>query len=436
MNVHDSERVAGALDRAGLIPAANAEDADVVVINTCSVRERAEDKLYSRLGELRATGAANSRVVAVIGCVAQQEGAAIAARAPGVGVVAGTRALERVPELIQRAGLRQSARPLVDLDPYEDVAFPLRIPRRSDPVRAYVTVIEGCNDYCTFCVVPYTRGHERMRPVAEILAEVRQATLDGHREIQLLGQIVNHYQAPDDPGCDFATLLDRVSNVAGVERIRFASPHPRHVTQRLIAAIRDLPKVCKHLHLPVQSGSTRILAAMRRRHTRDQYLDLVARVRDAVPDVALSTDVIVGFPGETEADFEQTLALVGQVRFDGMFSFKYSPRPGTLARKRMPDDVPEAEKGRRLQALQTLQQGIQFEKHRAQVGRTVRVLIDSVSRRRADDMSGRTSGNTVVNVAGQPDWLGRIADVLIEHAGANSLRGRAVWVEPAPARTS
>ena len=436
MNVHDSERVAGALDHAGLVPAASAADADVVVINTCSVRERAEDKLFSRLGELRATGAGKSRVVAVTGCVAQQRGAAIAARAWGVDVVAGTQALARIPELIEKAALSQSREPLVDIDPYENVAFPLGVVRRSDPVKAYVTVIEGCNDYCAFCVVPYTRGHERMRPIADILREIRHAAAAGHREIHLLGQIVNHYEAPDDEGCDFALLLERVSEIEGVARIRFASPHPRHVTPRLIAAIRDLPKVCKHVHLPVQSGSTRVLAAMRRRHTRDQYLDLVARIRGEVPDVALSTDVIVGFPGETEADFHQSLSLVEHVRFDGMFSFKYSPRPGTLARQRMPDDVAEGEKTRRLQALQGLQQGIQLEKHRAQVGLTVRVLVDSTSRKSAQEMSGRTTGNTVVNLAGERTWLGCFADVLVEGAGPNSLRGRAVWVEPAPAHAS
>jgi tRNA-2-methylthio-N6-dimethylallyladenosine synthase len=275
-------------------------------------------------------------------------------------------------------------------------------------------------------VVPYTRGHERMRPVADILDEVREAAASGRKEIHLLGQIVNHYHAPDDPSCDFAALLERVNEVEGVERIRFASPHPRHVTARMIAAVRDVPKVCKHIHLPVQSGSTRILAAMRRRHTREEYLDLVSRIRETVPDVALSTDMIVGFPGETRPDFEQTLSLVETVQYHSMFSFKYSVRPNTLASKRMPDDVPEQEKSRRIVELQEAQKTIQTRLHRAAVGKTVPVLADAVSRKRDWELSGRTPGNTVVNFPGERDWLGHTIDVRITEAWPNSLRGEPV----------
>jgi tRNA-2-methylthio-N6-dimethylallyladenosine synthase len=257
--------------------------------------------------------------------------------------------------------------------------------------------------------------------------------------VQLLGQIVNHYQAPDDPGCDFARLLAAVHEVPGLERIRFASPHPRHAGDRLIAAVRDLPKVCKHLHLPVQSGSTRVLAAMRRRHSRDEYLDLVARIRTAIPNATLSTDIIVGFPGEAAEDFEQTLSLVEQVRYHSIFSFKYSPRPNTLASKRMPDDVTGEEKTRRIVALQSLQREIQTQLHERMVGTTVDVLIDAAGRRRpragAHDeaqVSGRTTGNTVVNLpvpsgVDASAWLGRIVPVTIRRAGANS-----VWGEVAP----
>jgi tRNA-2-methylthio-N6-dimethylallyladenosine synthase len=279
-------------------------------------------------------------------------------------------------------------------------------------------------------VVPYTRGHERMRPVADILAEARQAVDTGAREVQLLGQIVNHYQAPDDPSCDFAALLERLNEIPGLERIRFASPHPRHVTPRMIAAMRDLPTVCRHLHLPVQSGSTRILAAMRRRHTREAYLELVERLREAMPDIALSTDTIVGFPGETDEDFEQTLTLTAAVRYHSMFSFKYSERPNTLARKRLPDEVSEAEKTRRIVALQALQKEIQGELFAAMVGRTVEVLVDSRSRRRAWELSGRTSGNTVVNLSGEPAWIGRTLPVRITAANPNSLRGEVAATAP------
>ena len=311
----------------------------------------------------------------------------------------------------------------IDLNPYDDVSFPLGVARRQDAHRAYVTIIEGCNEFCAFCVVPYTRGKERMRPVGEIVADARQAADTGAREIQLLGQIVNHYQAPDDPSCDFAGLLERLNAIDGLERIRFASPHPRHVTARMIEAMRTLPKVARHLHLPVQSGSTEILKAMRRRHTREEYLELVARLREAMPDIALSTDMIVGFPGETDAHFEETLSLTAAARYHSMFSFKYSPRPNTLALKRLLDDVPEEEKTRRIVALQSLQKDIQGELYQAAVGRVEQVLIDARSRRREWELSGRTSGNTVVNLEGAASLIGTIVPVRITGANPNSLRG-------------
>jgi len=427
MNVHDSERMAGLLEADGYEPVPSAETADVVVINTCSVRERAEEKLFTRLGEIRLMGKEQGRhpVVAIAGCVAQQEGHAILKRSPLVDVVIGTQAAKQLPTLVSRAA-RGTRQPLVDLNPYEDVSFPFGVTRRDDPIRAYVTVIEGCNDFCAFCVVPYTRGHERMRPAREILAEVRQAAETGRREVQLLGQIVNHYQAPDDGQCDFARLLELVSEVDGIERIRFASPHPRHVTRRLIDAMRDLPKVCRHLHMPVQSGSTSVLKAMRRRYTRERYLELVDDVRAAVPGIALSTDVIVGFPGETDADFEETFSLIQHVRFHSMYSFKYSPRPNTLAGKRLVDDVSEPEKTRRIVAIQQLQREIQLELYGAAVGTVEAVLVDGVSRRRDFELAGRTSGNTIINFAGDPAWVGRLVNVRVTEAAPNSLRGEFV----------
>jgi tRNA-2-methylthio-N6-dimethylallyladenosine synthase len=423
MNYHDSEQMAGLLEAAGYSPTDDEREADVVVINTCSVREHAEQKLYTRLGELRqiAVETGHRPVVAVAGCVAQQEGEALRARSALVDVVVGTRRVRMLPMLVERA--EATGRTQLDLGARDDVAFPFGLTRRSDPVRAWVTIIEGCNEYCSFCVVPYTRGHERMRPKAEILAEVRQAVDSGRREVQLLGQIVNHYQAPDDPACDFAGLLEAVAGISGIARIRFASPHPRHVSDRLIAAIRDVPQVCKHLHLPVQSGSTAVLARMRRRYTRDSYLDTVSRVRAAVPGIALSTDMIVGFPGESASDFEQTLSLTSAVGFHSMFSFKYSPRPNTLSAKRFADDVPEEEKSARIVALQALQREIQRGLHEAAVGTTVDVLVDAVSRRRAWELSGRTPGNTVVNLPGEASWIGQTRPVTIRRAGPNSLWG-------------
>jgi tRNA-2-methylthio-N6-dimethylallyladenosine synthase len=277
--------------------------------------------------------------------------------------------------------------------------------------------------------VPYTRGHERMRPKADILAEVREAAETGHREVQLLGQIVNHYDAPDDPACDFSGLLEAIHGVDGIERIRFASPHPRHVSPRFLATMARLPKICRHLHLPVQSGSTRVLDAMRRRYTRASYLELVARIRQLLPDVALSTDMIVGFPGETDADFDDTMTLTAAVRYHSMFSFKYSPRPNTLAIKRMADDVAEDEKTRRIVALQNAQRRIQGELYAAAVGRTEQVLVDSRSRRREWELSGRTPGNTVVNLSGDATWIGRTLPVRITEANPNSLRGEVLGNE-------
>jgi len=440
MSVHDAERMAGLLESNGYDRTESEADADLVIINTCSVRERAEEKLYTRLGEIKEMGRESGRdpIVAVTGCVAQQEGDRLIARSAGVvDVVVGTQQVKMLPMLATKAlSERRPAdvgrptrveRALIAIDnPYEEPSFPLGVVRRGDPVRAYVTIIEGCNDFCAFCVVPYTRGHERMRAKAEILADVREAAESGRREVQLLGQIVNHYQAPDDPSCDFPALLEEVHKISGIDRIRFASPHPRHTSDRLIAAVRDLPKVCKHLHLPVQSGSSRVLGLMRRRHSREEYLSLVARIREAIPKVQLSTDMIVGFPGETDADFDDTLSLTRAVGYHSMFSFKYSERPNTLASKRMPDDVSAAEKTRRIVALQALQRSIQSDLFQRSIGSTRQVLVDATSRRREWELTGRTSGNTVVNFPGPPEWLGRLVDVTIKRAGPNSVWGEAI----------
>jgi tRNA-2-methylthio-N6-dimethylallyladenosine synthase len=438
MNVHDSERMAGLLEQAGYEATDEAADADVVVINTCSVRERAEEKLYTRLGELRQMAAeiGHDPIVAVAGCVAQQEGETLLDRSPGVAdVIIGTQAIRRLPMLVEQVRGMGASVPLIDLTAYDDVTWPLGVTRRSDPVKAYVTIIEGCNEFCSFCVVPYTRGHERMRPKADIVAEAREAAETGRREVQLLGQIVNHYQAPDEPGCDFTGLLEAIHEIPGIERIRFASPHPRHVTRQFLGAMASLPKVCRHLHLPVQSGSTRVLEAMRRRYTRESYLELVATIRETLPDVALSTDMIVGFPGETAADFEDTLSLTARVRYHSMFSFKYSERPNTLAAKRMPEDVDDGEKTRRIVALQTLQREIQSGLNAALVGRELDVLVDAASRRRDTELSGRTSSNVVVNLPGPAAWIGQTVRVRVERAGPHSVWGQAMVAAVASSST-
>ena len=432
MNGHDSERLSGLLEQDGYERATDETTANLIVLNTCSVRERAEEKLYSRLGELRVANAGRLADVsfAVTGCVAQQEGDRLLKRAPYLDAVVGTQSLKRLPDLVRQA--RESRRPRVDVHPYDDVSFPIGVARPSDPVRAWVTIIEGCNEFCAFCVVPYTRGKERMRPARDIVAEAQLAADSGHVEIQLLGQIVNHYQAPDDASCDFPELLRRVHDVPGIRRIRFASPHPRHVSARLIEAIRDLPKVCKHLHLPVQSGSTRVLQSMRRRYTRETYLAGVAALMSAVPGAQVSTDIIVGFPSETEADFEETMSLVREVRFQSIYSFKYSVRPNTLAMKRMADDVTEAEKTRRIMALQALQREIQIGNHERMLGTTHEVLVDGVSPRRSWELVGRTSANTIVNFPGPSEWLGQVVPVRITEAAPNTVRGEALVEQEAP----
>ncbi len=427
MNVHDSERMAGLLEQAGYEATTDAADADLVVINTCSVRDRAEQQLYTRLGELRELAAeyGHDPIVAVAGCVAQQEGAAILKRSPGTtDIVLGTQAIRRLPMLVEDVEGQRRRRPVVDIDPHDDVSFPLGVTRRHDPVKAYITIIEGCNEFCSVCVVPYTRGHERMRPKRDILAEVAEAAASGRREVQLLGQIVNHYDAPDEPGCDFTGLLEAIHEVPGIDRIRFASPHPRHFSPRFLGAMARLPRICRHLHLPVQSGSTRVLAAMRRRYTRESYLELINDIRTAMPDVALSTDMIVGFPGERDEDFEDTLSLTRAAQYHSMFSFKYSPRPNTLAEQRLADDVSDEEKTRRIVTLQALQRDIQVALNEALVGQDVEVLVDGASRRRDTEVSGRTSQNVVVNLPGSPDLVGTLVRVRIERSGPYSVWGR------------
>ncbi|HEX4346765.1 MAG TPA: MiaB/RimO family radical SAM methylthiotransferase, partial [Vicinamibacterales bacterium] len=358
-------------------------------------------------------------------------------RSPGVAdVVVGTQAIRRLPMLVEQAESRAGApgrtggAGVIDISAYEEVSFPLGITRRDDPLKAYVTIIEGCNEFCSFCVVPYTRGNERMRPKADIVAEVREAAASGRVEVQLLGQIVNHYDAPDE-ACDFTGLLEAVHDVEGIERIRFASPHPRHVSGRFLDAMKRLPKICRHLHLPVQSGSTRVLSAMRRRYTRESYLTLIAHIRESLPEVALSTDMIVGFPGETDADFDDTMTLTEAVGFHSMFSYKYSTRPNTLAEQRLADDVGDEEKTRRIVALQALQRDIQWRLNEAMVGTTEAVLVDAASRRRETELSGRTSGNVVVNLPGPAGWIGRTVPVRIERAGPHSVWGRAAGEAPA-----
>jgi tRNA-2-methylthio-N6-dimethylallyladenosine synthase len=421
MNVNDSEKVAGLLQAEGHEPVSEAREAEFVFINTCAVREKASEKLFHALGRLKQLQRTRPELlIGAGGCVTQLQGAkSILARAPYVDVIAGARNVARVPELLREA--RGSARPAVDLDRRADsFTVPASAVAHSSRVRAYVTVMEGCNHVCSFCVVPRTRGTEVCRPPAAVVAEVESLVRRGYREVMLLGQTVNAYRHGD---VDFAGLLQRVDAVDGLERLRFTTSHPEHVSARLADALRDLPRVCPYLHLPVQSGSDRILSSMRRGYTREEYLETIALLRSRVSDLALSSDVIVGYPGETEADFEQTVELVEQVGYEGLFLFAYSPRPGTTA-LRLGDDVPQEEKSRRLQVLNEAQQRRQAAANGRREGRIERVLVDTITG--AGRLSGRTRHFRIVHFDGPAIRLGEEVDVEVTGSGPNSLTGRAL----------
>ena len=364
MNVNDSEKVSGLLQAQGYTPADSAQEADFVFLNTCAVRERASEKLFHALGRLRARKQADPEFrIGIGGCVTQLHGEAILDRAKGVDVLVGTHTLARVPEMLERSRNGQGRQ--VDLDRKTDAfTVPSEVVAHSHPVRAYVTVMEGCNHVCSFCVVPRTRGPEINRAPGEIVAEVQSLVARGYAEVMLLGQTVNAYQHGDT---DFAGLLRRVSEVEGLKRLRFTTSHPSHMTDAVARTIGELAKVCPYVHLPVQSGSNLILESMRRGYTAEGYREIVARLRRDRPELALSTDIIVGYPGETEADFQLTAELVGEVGFSGLFAFAYSPRPGTSA-LRLADDVPDDEKLRRLQILNDRQQRLQAEQNAAAGG--------------------------------------------------------------------
>jgi tRNA-2-methylthio-N6-dimethylallyladenosine synthase len=418
MNVNDSEKVAGLLMADGYERAEHAEDADVVFVNTCAVRERAAEKLYHAVGRLKRLKARKpGLLVGVGGCVPQLQGPAILERARAVDVLVGTHNVAHLPALFRRA--REGVAPLVDLDRSADsFAVPASSVAHADPVRAYVTVMEGCNHVCSFCVVPRTRGPEACRAPEDVVGEVEALVAKGYPEVMLLGQTVNAYRYK---GVDFAGLLARVHAVSGLKRLRFTTSHPEHVDPQLADALRDLPRVCPYLHLPVQSGSDRILASMRRGYTRGQYLETIALLRGRVGDLALSSDVIVGYPGETERDFQSTVDLVDEVGFEGLFVFAYSPRPGTTA-FRIEDDVPEGEKRRRVDVLNTRQQRAQQRANARRVGSRDEVLVDRVAG--PGRLAGRTRHFRIVHLEGPAGLLGRTVEVEITGAGPNSLTGK------------
>jgi tRNA-2-methylthio-N6-dimethylallyladenosine synthase len=425
MNVHDSEKVAGMLMGRGYRPVENAAQADLLLYNTCSIREKAAQKVFSRLGDCKAAAKDSSKVIGVLGCVAQQEGEEIFERAPWVSLVCGSASYRKLPELVEE--LEAGGRRVMGLDLDTDETFETEITRRDNPFRAYLTIIEGCDYACAYCVVPHTRGPERSRSSDSILAEVRRLADAGYTEIQLLGQTVNSYHDPSPRGMNFVELLRAVAGVPGIRRVRFTTSHPNDFHRGIVEAIDELPALCDHIHLPVQSGSTRILKSMRRTYSREEYLEKISWIRGARRPITVTTDIIVGFPGETEQDFEDTVRLLDAVRYDGVFSFKYSPRPNTPA-VNMEDALPEEEKGRRLAILQERQRQIQIERNERLVGETFEVLVDGRHAQRGQ-WSGRTTGNRVLNFTSRcENILGEYLQVRVTRAGPNSLVGEHIDV--------
>ena len=421
MNEYDSERVAGLLREQRWELTEDERDADLILLNTCAIREKAEEKVFSKLGQLRGLKTGNpGLVIGVMGCMAQLHQHEIRARAPQVDLVFGAPAIARVGELVER--VRRERRPVLETGEGSLVKLTARPPGASR-LKAFVTVMEGCEKHCSFCVVPRTRGRERSHPPDAIVAEVRSLAAAGCREVTLLGQTVNAYGRDLTPPTDLAELFARVDEVPGIARIRFTTSNPYNLTPRLIRALADVPKVCEWFHLPLQSGSNRILERMNRGYTRERYLELVAEIRDAVPEMAFSTDLIVSFPGETEADFEQTLHVVERIGYDNAFVFRFSRRPGTPAAT-LPDQVPEDVKAHRNARLLEATTRAAARRARALEGRTVEVLVDGASRKNPGELAARTRCNRVVNLDGQGRVaLGDLARVRISEALPHSLRG-------------
>jgi tRNA-2-methylthio-N6-dimethylallyladenosine synthase len=431
MNEYDSTRMGDVLGAgAGLTPTDNPAEADVLLMNTCSVREKAEDKVYSLLGEWRDLKKLKPHVlIGVGGCVASQEGDAITRRAPYVDLVFGPQTLHRLPDMLGE--LKRTGRSVVDVSFPEIEKFDHLPPARAEGATAYVSIMEGCSKYCTFCVVPYTRGDEVSRPFDSVMEEVRQLAEQGVGEITLLGQNVNAYAGPMADGTlvDLATLIHYVAEVPGIKRIRFTTSHPVEFSDSLVEAYANVPKLANHLHLAVQSGSDRILAAMKRGYTALEFKEKLRRLRAVRPTISVSTDIIVGFPGETERDFEATLKLVREANFDQSFSFIYSQRPGTPAAS-LPDDVPHDDKQARLMRLQAQLNEQARAISESMVGSTQRVLVERPSKKDANELAGKTENNRWVNFAGPKSLIGQFVDVTIVKALPQSLRGRLLQIVP------
>jgi len=426
MNEYDSAKLADVLHAAkGMEATEDPAHADLILFNTCSVREKAQEKVFHDLGRVKHLKRARPEVlIGVGGCVASQEGAAIVARAPYVDLVFGPQTLHRLPQMMDAR--RRSGRPQVDISFPEIEKFDTLPPARVEGPTAFISIMEGCSKYCTFCVVPYTRGEEVSRPLEDVLTEVAEVAAQGTREVTLLGQNVNAYRGRMEGNeiADFALLLEYVAEIPGIDRIRYTTSHPREFTQRLVDAYASIPKLASHVHLPVQSGSDRVLAAMKRGYTALEYKSIVRRLRARRPDISISSDFIVGFPGESDADFSATMKLIDEVGFDSSFSFVYSPRPGTPAAD-LPDATPYQEKLARLQRLQRRIEAQAQAISAAMVGTRQQVLVEGAARKDAAELCGRTANNRVVNFRGPRELIGRLAEITITAALPHSLRGEA-----------
>ena len=424
MNAHDSEKVVGTLLNQGYQQVETPEQAELVFYNTCSIRDKAEQKVFSRLQQFKKENG-KGKTFAVLGCVAQQEGERIFEKAPHVSMVCGSASYTKLPQLLVQ--LETGNRRVTGLSLDTEDTFDTPLTRRDNPHRAYITIIEGCDKSCAYCVVPFTRGPERSRTSASVMQEAAHIAQAGYSEIQLLGQNVNSYLDPSPAGWDFATLLDRVGRVPGIRRVRFTTSHPRDFVREIVDAIDTNPYLCNHVHLPVQSGSTRVLENMQRLYTRDQYMSRIEWMKAARRPIAISTDIIVGFPGETDADFEATLDLLEQVGYDSVFSFKYSRRPNTPALD-LGDQIPEEEKGRRLSILQEKQRDIQIRQNAAYVSQVEECLVEGFNKA-TGQWIGRTSQNKTLNFlrpAADDDLRGRYVEVRVTRAGPNALAGEYV----------
>ena len=424
MNQYDSDRIVRVMARQGYDPTDRIDAADLILLNTCSVRDKAEQKVYSALGSWKEYKEFRDGVIiGVGGCVAQQEGENLLKRIPHLDLVFGTHNIHKLPEMVGQVE-EDRGRP-VEIAFYRDPAYMEDADgaTRVRGVKAFVTIMQGCNKVCSFCIVPHVRGRELSRPSARIIAEVESLARKGVIEIMLLGQNVNSYGKLTSGELSFAELLGCIDSVQGLERIRFTTSHPQDLSPELTEAFAQLDKLCEHLHLPVQSGSDTVLARMRRGYTRREYLDRILRLRDRCPNVALSTDIIVGFPGETDAEFAQTLELLDDLEYDEIFSFAYSPRPQTVSAKIYADDIPQDIKKERLTCVQALQRGISLAKNRRCIGNVEEILVDGPSRLKNGQVMGRTRSNRIVNVVGPNDLIGRLIPVRITGATANSLIG-------------